>query len=107
MVELIGSGSMSSAHWLAPEASAEHTGVGAAPDGQVKPRPKRREPSLSSLVKVASNMRCGVIHFSPPTVVRWRLSLKSKIDPVPGSGSRLTRGVVVPAPCMLVLALRG
>jgi len=81
--------------------------VGAAADGHVKPRPQRRAPSLSSFTNEASNIRCGVIHFSPPRVVRFLSVLRSISVPVPGTGSRLTTGFVVPAPWMLLLMVRG
>src|SRR6185369_5925873 len=95
------------AHWFTPDASGVQIGEGAAPDGQVKPRPKMRAPSLSSLMNDASTIQFLPNHHSAPTVERLRSILRSRSWPVPTAGRSVTMGEVLPEPSRLVLIVRG
>ena len=74
---------------------------------QAKPLPNMREPSLSSLLMLASNWTAPPNHFEPKRLIPLRWVSVTMSCPVPGVARRDTVGVVDPAPCRLVLMVYG
>src|SRR3989338_903108 len=102
--ESIGSGNNSSAPTPLAGVVGHVTVVNGPAAPQLMPRPNKRAPSFFSLLKLASNWREGVSHFSAPTVTLLRFVCRSTsvLEAEP-----LTVRLVDPMPCTPVLTVRG